>query len=91
MNQEDTDGDGKGDVCDRCTIEKVFGENSEETELLRNFRDEILSQTPEGQELIKIYYQWSPMIVRAMEDDEKFKEEVKEMIDGVLPLIQTEI
>ena len=40
-----------------------------------------------GQEIIKLYYQLSPMIVKAMEKDEEFKEGVKEMIDGVLGLL----
>ncbi len=43
-----------------------------------------------GQEIIKLYYQWSPAVVRAMEEDEEFKEEVREMIDSVLPLIGEE-
>jgi hypothetical protein len=55
---------------------------------LRFFRDNVLSQTPEGQELIILYYQWSPLIVKAMEEDESFKEEVKEMIDEVLSLME---
>jgi len=50
-----------------------------------------LNQTKEGEELIKLYYQWSPVIVKAMEEDEEFKKEVKAMIDGVLPLIREEI
>jgi len=45
---------------------------------------------PVGQELIRLYYQWSPIIVKAMEDDEEFKEEAKEMIYGVLPMIGEE-
>jgi hypothetical protein len=40
-----------------------------------------------GQEIIKLYYQWSPVIVKVMEEDEEFKGGVKEMIDGVLMLI----
>jgi len=71
-----------------CKIELIYGADSEETELLRSFRDNVLSQTPEGQELIRLYYQWSPAIVKAMEEDEEFKDEVKEMIDGVLELIR---
>jgi len=71
-----------------CLSEALYGEHSEETELLRNFRDNILSQTPAGQEIIKLYYEWSPVIVKAMEGDEEFKEEVKEMIDGVLELME---
>ena len=51
-------------------------------------RDEILSQTPVGQEIIELYYHCSPTIVKVMEEDEEFKEEVKEMIDGVLGLIR---
>ena len=72
----------------RCLSKKIYGEDSEETELLRYFRDNLLNQTPEGQEIIRLYYQWSPVILKAMEEDEEFKEDVKEMIDGVLGLIE---
>jgi len=71
-----------------CPTESLYGEHSEEAELLRYLRDNVLSQTPEGQEIIKLYYQWSHVIVKAMEEDEEFKAQVKEMIDGVLPLIR---
>ena len=47
----------------------------------------MLSQSPIGQKIIELYYLWSPAIVKAMEKDEGFKEEVKEMIDGVLSMI----
>jgi len=70
-----------------CPIESLYTESSEEIELLRKFRDNILSQTPVGQEIIKLYYQLSPAIVKAMEKDEEFREELKEMIDGVLGLV----
>jgi len=69
-----------------CSALKIYGEDSGEIQLLRYIRDNILHENPIGRELIKIYYQWSPMIVKAMEKDEGFKEEVKEMIDGVLGL-----
>jgi hypothetical protein len=36
-------------------------------------------------------YQWSPVIVKAMEKDEEFKEEIKEIIDGVLELLGKEV
>lgn len=70
-----------------CPSKEIYGEDSEETELLRYFRDDVLNKTPEGQEIIKLYYKWSPAIVKIMEEDEEFKEEVKEMIDGVLLLM----
>lgn len=71
-----------------CLSELVYGEYSEETELLRYVRDNVLRQTPEGNELIGLYYQWSPAIVKVMKGDEEFKESVKELIDGILPTIR---
>ncbi len=76
-----------GQVEQPCPIEALYGEHAEKTELLRHFRDNILSQTPEGQELIKLYYEWGPVIVKAMEKDEKFKESVKGVVEGFLSLI----
>jgi len=73
-----------------CYIEKIYGENGNETEILRSFRDEILSKTSEGRELISLYYQWSPRIVKAIEEDEEFGEVVKAMINEILPLITAE-
>jgi len=74
-----------------CPIEEIYGEDSEEVVLLRYLRDEVLSQTSEGQEIIRLYYQWSPMVVRAIEEDEEFKEEVKETIDGILPTLRVAV
>jgi len=40
-----------------CTAEKIYGEDSEEVELLRYFRYNVLSKTPEGREIIRLYYE----------------------------------
>jgi hypothetical protein len=74
-----------------CLTEKVYGEYSKEVKLLRNFRDNVLSKTPEGKEIIKLYYEWSPVIVEVIEKDEAFKKEVKELIDGVLELVGAKV
>jgi hypothetical protein len=74
-------------VTGLCSAGQLYGEHSEETVLLRHIRDNVLAQTPEGQEVIKLYYQWSPAIVKAMEANEAYKEDVKEMVDGVLELM----
>ena len=70
-----------------CPSTAIYGQSSEQTEILRHFRDTILNKTPEGEELIKLYYQWGPLIVKVMEQDREFKKEVKEMIDSLLPLL----
>jgi methyl coenzyme M reductase subunit D len=51
--------------------------------------DNVLTKTVEGREIIKMYYQLSPVLVAAMENDEEFKEEVKEIMDQILPLVRT--
>ena len=73
-----------------CPTEQLYGEYSEQTDFLRHFRDNVLNTTPEGRELIKFYYEWSPVIVKSMEENEEFKQDVKQMIDGVVTLIGEE-
>jgi hypothetical protein len=75
-------------VGEACTVEIMYGDHAWQTELLRHFRDRVLSRTAEGREFIKLYYQWSPVIKTAMEEDEAFKAKVRETVDGVLPLIE---
>ena len=70
-----------------CPVKLIYGASSGEVELLRQFRDEVLAKTPEGQEIINLYYQLSPVIMEAMEEDETFKDELGEMVDEVLPLV----
>ena len=47
-----------------------------------------MSKTAKGQEIIRLYYAWSPAIVKAMKEDEAFKKEVREMIEEILPLVR---
>ena len=72
---------------DPCPSEEIYGEYSEETALLRYFRDQVLSRTPEGREMIKLYYEWSPTVVGLLRADGGFKAEMKTFIDSLLPLI----
>jgi hypothetical protein len=69
-------------------VRVALNDNEIKTDTLRRFRDEVLSKTPVGREYIRLYYQWSPVIVQAMEEDEEFKQEVKELIEQLLPMIE---
>ena len=71
-----------------CPAAVIYGEHSKKTSLLRYLRDNVLSQSPGGQEIIRLYYEWSPVIVEVINEDEEFKAQLKEMIDGMLPLIR---
>lgn len=87
-DQGDEDGDGRGDACDLCAAELLYGKSSATTELLRGFRDQVLDSTPEGREIIRLYYQLSPAIVRAAEKDERFRQLLKETSDVIVPLVK---
>ena len=91
-NQDDKDKNGLGDTCDpngtACLVINIYGEYSTTTEILRNYRNERLTKTSTGKEIIKIYYKWSPVIVKAMEEDEVLKQELKSLIDGVVTTIR---
>ncbi len=52
-----------------CVNYFKFDDNCFELETLRNFRDKKLSQTPEGQNLIKQYNQIAPIIVNEIKND----------------------
>jgi hypothetical protein len=78
-------------VFPRCPILQLYGENSEEVYLLRKFRDDVASTTPEGKQLIRLYYQWGPLLAAAIEKNEAFKAEMKKLLDTILPVIRADI
>jgi hypothetical protein len=74
-----------------CPCVKIYGENSDETELLREYRDNVLSKTPEGQELIKTYYKVSPTVTKLLENRPLLKVTAKVLIDSMLPGIRKKL
>lgn len=70
------------DVCrlkSCCASESIYGEDSDEVKLLRKYRDEVLSKTPEGQTIIRLYYEWSPVIMKLLEEDTLLREYLTRM------------
>ena len=68
----------------RCPVVILYGEKSHTTAALRLFRDEVLRTTPEGRELIELYYHVSPLLAQALEDDEEFKNALRALLDPIL-------
>lgn len=74
-----------------CPSEEIYGANAEETVLIKKVRDEILSKTVAGQEFIRLYYQLSPALLKAMAGNKAFKREMKAILDLIVPVIREEI
>ena len=74
--------------ADPCVAEVIYGEDSGEVEFLRSLRDNVLSKTEEGKELIRLYYKWSPVVVEIMEEDGEFRNEIKGVIDSGVVTIE---
>ena len=74
-----------------CAAETIYGDNSEQTELLRKYRDNVLSKTAEGREIIKTYYKFSPIVTKLLEQRLLLKNRAKTFIDGMLPEIRRKV
>jgi hypothetical protein len=74
-----------------CAAEAIYGDNSEQAELLREYRDKVLSKTPEGQDLIKTYYKFSPTVTKLLERNAELKNRIKAFIDNMLPGIRKKV
>lgn len=87
-DDDDAADDDDDDDTSPCPSNAIYGAGSAESEALRAYRDDVLSQTAAGQAVIDLYYQVSPMIVAAMEQSPAVEKMVKSSIDAILPLIK---
>ena len=71
-----------------CVVERIYGENAEETQFLRSFRDSVLTATEEGREIIRVYYELSPLLSDAIQEDGTCATMVREAIHEILLLMR---
>jgi ABC-type amino acid transport substrate-binding protein len=74
-----------------CPSEEIYGVNAEETALIRKVRDDVLNKSDAGRAFIKLYYQMSPALLQAMTESKAFKQEVREILDLIVPVLREEI
>jgi hypothetical protein len=68
-----------------CPTEIAFIDDQETLELLKRFRDEILSKTPEGICCIRLYYHYAETISTLLINDSTLRGEIRNVIDNFLP------
>lgn len=71
-----------------CPAALILGENSEESNLLRDFRDEILSATQIGRDMLGLYYQYAPELTAIIINDDAIKAEVAVLLLSFIPHIK---
>jgi len=64
-----------------CPVVILYGEKAWETEALRRFRDEALITTPEGRQLVELYYRLSRLIAQVMENNGEFKNQLRALLN----------
>jgi len=71
-----------------CFARSALGDNDSRTNTLRQFRDEVLTESASGQYIIKTYYKVAPSLSRAVNKSPLFKKVSIKMIDIFIPLIE---
>jgi hypothetical protein len=71
-----------------CPLSLLVDGNPADMHTLREFRDTILNETPEGKGIIKLYYSLNPAIRKVIREDTLIKEQLKGILHELLPLIR---
>jgi len=82
-----SDDDDGGDT-NPCVAETIYGADSHEAELLRQYRDIVLSKTPAGRSMIGLYYSLDPVISKAMKRNEAVHFVIRTALDNMLPVLR---
>lgn len=102
MNQEDSDNDTRGDVCDNCpdvanpyqkdrdndtvgdacvcAVQHLLGRDKKGIDTIRRFRDETLSGSAVGRQLIHIYYRYDEFMINVFEKYPVLKKQAKRIL-----------
>ena len=58
---------------------------------MRCLRDSLLVKSTEGKEIIRLYNQYNTLIISVMKQDPDFKNQVKDIIDELIPFIRLQL
>jgi len=78
-------------VCNQCVAKTLYGEGSEETELLREYRDKVLSKSATGRQMIKTYYELSPAVSEVLQKNDIARTNARKVLDTFMPAIRVRV
>lgn len=71
-----------------CLAEKILQDDEKSLDILREYRDKILSKTEKGEMLVELYYEYSPILIKLIEDKPELKAQLKQKIKTLIPVIK---
>jgi len=74
-----------------CAAEAIYGRDSEETELLREYRDKVLSKSATGRQMIKTYYELSPAVSEVLQKNDTARANARRVLDSLMPVIREKV
>ena len=76
---------------DQCAVETIYGERSAEAEVLRKYRDTVLSRSETGRRIISQYYELSPAVAEFLRQNPAARERARRALDSMLPAIREKL
>lgn len=74
-----------------CPASVALGEDTNENDTLRAFRDGVLRKTPSGKTIIEAYYRFAPEIAFMLVGDQNLREQVKNLLIELQPALRTAV
>ncbi len=74
--------------ADDCFIIDLTARNDPRLEVIRTFRDEVLSASAAGSKLIELYYDYSGKIIGIFDEYPSLKMHARELLDAAVPALQ---
>jgi hypothetical protein len=77
--------------ANQCAAEAIYGSESEETELLREYRDKVLNKSATGRQMIEAYYEASPAVAEVLQQNETARTSARRVLDSLMPAIRKKV
>lgn len=77
--------------ANQCLTKVLYGEHSDETKLLRKYRDNVLSKSSIGRQIIKTYYDLSPAVAEVLQNNSTTRASARRILDLLIPAIREKV
>ena len=58
---------------------------------MREYRDRVLRTIPAGEEMVRAYYRWAPLVIPFLEHNERMAMLVTTVIDTMIPVMDVQL